>query len=80
MVREKRFGPMGMQGRTLMQASLKLGRSLHAIGRVLDRADPTTSRELKRCGWRGPDAAPAWPAVGRGVNAKIGSKTVWKSI
>ena len=77
---ENSHGPAGMQEPTLMQANLKLGQSLHAIGRVLDRADPTTSRELKRCGWRGPYAALAGPAVGRGVNAKIDSQTVWKSI
>ena len=77
---ENSNGPAGTQERTLMQSNLKLGQSLHANERELGHAASTNSRELKRCGWRGLDAAPAWPAVGRGVNAKIDSQTVWKSI
>ena len=66
---EKSYGHMGMEERAVIQANLKLGLSLRAIGRELGRAPSTISRELKRCGWRGPDVAtPAWPAVGRGVN------------
>ena len=66
---EKSYGHMGMEERAVIQANLKLGLSLRAIGRELGRAASTISRELKRCGWRGPDVStPAWPAVGRGVN------------
>ena len=66
---KKSYGHLGIEERALIQANLKLGLSLRAIGRELGRAASTISRELKRCGWRGPDeATPAWPAVGRGVN------------
>ena len=58
-----------LEERAQIQAGLKQGLSLRAIGRELGRPASTISRELKRCGWRGPDVStPAWPAVGRGVN------------
>ena len=66
---EKSYGHLSLEERALIQASLKQGLSLRAIGRELHRAASTISRELKRCGWHGPDVVmPAWPAVGRGVN------------
>ena len=60
---------LNLEERALIQAHLKLGLSVRAIALELRRAPSTISRELKRCGWRGPDVVtPAWPAVGRGVN------------
>ena len=66
---EESYGHLSFEERVLIQASLKMGLSVRAIGRELDRAPSTISRELKRCGWRATEAAtPAYPAVGRGVN------------
>ena len=48
---EKRYVHRGMEERAVIQANLKIGLSLRAIGRELGRAPSTINRELKRCGW-----------------------------
>ena len=66
---EESYGHLSFEERVLIQAGLKAGLSVRAIGRDLDRAASTISRELKRCGWAGPSAGtPAYPAMGRGAN------------
>ena len=48
---EKSYGHMGMEERAVIQANLKIGLSLRAIGRELGRAPSTINRELKRFCW-----------------------------
>ena len=66
---EESYGHLSFEEHVLIQAGLKAGLSVRAIGRNLDRAASTIIRELKRCGWAGPSAGtPAYPAMGRGAN------------
>ena len=55
--------------RAQIQAYLELGCKLRAIARSLQRAPSSISRELKRCGWLGPQAATSAPRLRtRGIN------------
>ena len=65
----KNYEHLKVEERALIQAMLELGSSVRAIARSLERAPSTVSRELKRCGWFGPDAPLPRPRLRtRGIN------------
>jgi transposase, IS30 family len=54
----KSYQHLSQMDRAVIQAKLELGCTLRAIARSVQRAPSTISRELKRCGWKGPSSAP----------------------
>jgi transposase, IS30 family len=55
--------------RAQIQAHLELGSKIRAIARILLRAPSSISRELARCGWKGPSLQPTSPKLRtRGIN------------
>ena len=65
----KKYEPLKVEERALIQAMLELSASMRAIARSLGRAASSVSRELKRCGWSGPSAPVTRPRLRtRGIN------------
>lgn len=65
----KSYCHLSVLERAQIQAQLELGCKVRAIARALQRAPSTISRELHRCGWRGPDAVTSAPRLrSRGIN------------
>lgn len=65
----KKYHHLSDLERAQIQARLELGCKVRAIARSLQRAPSTISRELRRCGWRGPGAsAPVNKLRTRGIN------------